>query len=91
MARFPRVSSVDTAARGTAVFHHGRVWHGSGPNASDAEFVPGMFAEGTGPIYARYRRLGDTAMDENYFPVTWRRDGYRTPGIASYLAQPLAN
>ena len=29
--------------------------------------------------------LADNALDENYFPVLWRDDGYRTPGIDRFL------
>ena len=39
----------------------------------------------TGSVYSRYKRLGDNEMDENYFPVLWRDDGYRTAAIESYL------
>lgn len=80
-------------------FHHGRLWHGSGKNSSEkprralvlhamqseVQYVPGEFSSGTGPVYSRYKRLGDNTLDENYFPVLWREDGYRTPGIGDYL------
>ena len=85
---------------GGGSFHHGWVWHGSGYNRSklprralvlhamrsDAEFDPAHLDSGTGAIYSRYKRLGDNVMDENYFPVLWREDGYRTPAIENYLA-----
>ena len=85
---------------GGGSFHHGWVWHGSGYNRSsrprrtlvlhamrsDAEFNPARLASGTGAIYSRYKRLGDNVMDENYFPVIWRADGYRTPAIERYVA-----
>ena len=29
-------------------------------------------------IYSRYRRHGDTAMDESFFPVLWDETGHRT-------------
>ena len=38
--------------------------------------------------YRRYKRLGDNEIDENYFPVLWREDGYRTPGIERFLQRP---
>jgi hypothetical protein len=25
-------------------------------------------------------------MDESYFPILWREDGYRTPWLDSYIA-----
>ena len=91
---------VEVAAGGGS-FHHGWTWHGSGANnssrprrslvlhamRSDVEYVPANFAQGIGPVYSRYRRLGDTQLDENYFPILWREDGYRTPQIETYLRQ----
>ncbi len=86
--------------RGGGSFHHGWTWHGSGYNRSPtprralvihAMPADSCFAEdpadlqfGTGPIYSRYKRLGDSVMDENYFPITWTRSGYRTPGLDAY-------
>jgi hypothetical protein len=29
-------------------------------------------------------------MDENYFPILWREDGYRTPGLDEYLVDASA-
>jgi ectoine hydroxylase-related dioxygenase (phytanoyl-CoA dioxygenase family) len=86
---------------GAGSFHHGWTWHGSGANnsgtqrralvlhamRSDVEYVPANFTSGTGPIYSRYKRLGDNRLDENYFPVLWREDGYRTPQIETFLGQ----
>jgi ectoine hydroxylase-related dioxygenase (phytanoyl-CoA dioxygenase family) len=80
---------------GSASFHHGWTWHGSGPNhsfgerralvvhcaSSEATFNRSGFTEGNGPIYSRYAHLGDDVMDENYFPITWAADGHRTPGL----------
>ena len=94
------IAYVEVAAGGGS-FHHGWTWHGSGPNHSDrprrslvlhamrcdVEYVPENFNQGIGPIYSRYKRLGDNQLDENYFPILWREDGYRTPQIDSYLGQ----
>ncbi|MXW61486.1 MAG: phytanoyl-CoA dioxygenase family protein [Acidimicrobiaceae bacterium] len=80
---------------GSAAFHHGWAWHGSGPNrsgshrralvlhcaSSEARFCRAGFGAGNGPVYTRYARLCDDQMDENHFPILWHRDGYRTPGI----------
>ena len=52
---------------------------------TDVEYQPSNFDQGIGPIYSRYKRLGDNLLDENYFPVLWREDGYRTPEIETYL------
>lgn len=87
--------------RGSGSIHHGWTWHGSGANtgssprrslvlhamSSSAEFVRDNFHQGTGPIYSRYARLDSSEMDENYFPIIWRRDGYSSSGIAQFLQQ----
>lgn len=79
---------------GDAVIHHGRTWHGSGPNradrprrslvahclSSEAEFHPTEISY----IYSRYRRWNTLAMDEAFFPILWREDGYRSPALAAY-------
>ena len=94
------IAYVEVPAGGGS-FHHGRTWHGSGANnsnnprrslvlhamRSDVEYVAENFTRGTGPIYSRYKRLGDNQLDENYFPILWREDGYRTPEIDSFLEQ----
>jgi ectoine hydroxylase-related dioxygenase (phytanoyl-CoA dioxygenase family) len=73
---------------GGASFHHFNTFHGSGPNTAsvhrravishlipaDAEFHP----EHVDPVYSRYRRVGDTAMDESFFPVVWGSGGRRS-------------
>ena len=41
-------------------------------------------------IYSRYRRVGDLAMDESFFPILWTHEGYRSPFLASYLARAAA-
>ena len=80
---------------GGGSFHHGWLWHGSGPNtsgrdrralvlhcaSSEARFDRSGFGQGNGPVYTRYARLTDDVMDENHFPILWTEDGYRTPGI----------
>ena len=53
---------------------------------SDARYAKEHLGKGNGPIYSRYRKLGSDDMDENYFPVLWRSDGYRTTMIDAYLA-----
>ena len=93
------IAYVEVPAGGGS-FHHGWTWHGSGYNRSDrprralvlhamrsdAAFNPARLNSGTGTIYSRYKHLGDNIMDENYFPILWREDGYRTPGIEEFLA-----
>jgi len=94
----PEIVYVEVNAGGGS-FHHGWTWHGSGANQgpnprrslvlhamrSDVEYQPPNFDQGIGPIYSRYKRLGDNRLDENYFPILWREDGYRTPEIETYL------
>ena len=89
---------VEVAAGGGS-FHHGHTWHGSGENLgteprraivlhamrSDVRYVTANLHEGIGPIYGRYRNLGNDEMNEEHFPIIWRDDGYRTPSIAEYL------
>ena len=81
---------------GGGSFHHGWTWHGSAPNRSDthrrvlvlhcasseARFHPPGFGEGNGPIYSQYACPDVDEMDEVHFPVLWRDDGYRTPGLS---------
>lgn len=97
----PEIAYVEVEAGGGS-FHHGGTWHGSGANPSsnprrslvlhamrsDVEYVPAHFDQGIGPIYSRYKRLGDNTLDENYFPILWREDGYRTPQIDHFLDGP---
>lgn len=93
------IAYVEVPAGGGS-FHHGHTWHGSGQNVArlprralvlhamqdTVEYVPSNFAEGIGPIYSRYKKLGDNTLDENYFPIIWRSDGYRTPQISKFLS-----
>lgn len=84
---------------GGGVFHSGRTWHGSGINfaavprrsvvahctTSEAEFS----SDDVGYIYSRYKKFGSAEMDESYFPITWRKDGYRSPFLDDYLAESM--
>lgn len=95
----PEICFVEVKAGGGS-FHHGKTWHGSGANPgknprrslvlhampAEVQYRPENFDQGIGPIYSRYKRLGDNNLDENYFPILWREDGYRTPLIDSFLA-----
>jgi ectoine hydroxylase-related dioxygenase (phytanoyl-CoA dioxygenase family) len=80
---------------GGGAFHAGWTWHGSNVNrsrrprrslvahcmSSEARFHPAV----TGYLYSRYKRFGDDAMDESFFPIIWRDDGYRSQFIGPYL------
>jgi 2-oxoglutarate-dependent dioxygenase len=73
---------------GGAAFHHFNTFHGSGPNTGgvhrravishlvpvDARFHP----QHVDPVYSRYRRVDDLALDESFFPIVWSRNGART-------------
>ncbi|MEQ8665510.1 MAG: phytanoyl-CoA dioxygenase family protein [Rhodospirillales bacterium] len=86
--------------KGGGSFHHGRMWHGSGNNTAKvprrslvlhampaaAEYNSDHLDAGIGPIYGRYKRLADDVMDENYFPILWRDDGYRSPVLDMFIS-----
>ncbi len=83
----PRLVPIEVKAGGAA-FHHHLTFHGSGPNTAlvhrravishfiraDTEF----HAVNVDPTYSRYRRVGDTALDESFFPLVWTSDGRRS-------------
>lgn len=90
------VDSIEVNA-GDVVFHHGKTWHGSGCNhtekarhtvvshcmSSNSRFHP----DNVGAIYGRYKKYGSTEMDESFFPVIYRRDGYRSACLKSFTEQ----
>jgi ectoine hydroxylase-related dioxygenase (phytanoyl-CoA dioxygenase family) len=85
---------------GGAAFHDGWTFHGSPPSErADRErrsIISHMLTTRTtwhptnvNPLYSRYRRPGETELDEAFFPVLWREDGHRTPWIDElWAAQP---
>jgi len=90
--------------KGGGSFHHGRTWHGSGPNrsnhprrtlvthclSSEAQFDLARIREGTGPWYGKYIHHGSDAMDEDYFPILWTKDGGRSRWIEPYVRSGAA-
>lgn len=90
----PEVVRVEVPAGG-GVFHHGRMFHGSGTNRTDAPrralVSHCMSSEAryhptnVGQIYGRYKRADSTEMDESFFPVLWTEDGYRSAFLDGYL------
>jgi ectoine hydroxylase-related dioxygenase (phytanoyl-CoA dioxygenase family) len=80
---------------GSAVFHHGRTWHGSRDNRGDAprravvahciSSVATFHPRHISYIYSRYKKVGSTDMDESHFPVLWTSEGYRTPWLDAYI------
>jgi ectoine hydroxylase-related dioxygenase (phytanoyl-CoA dioxygenase family) len=83
---------------GGAAFHHFNTFHGSGPNTATthrraviSHLVPAnarFHPEHVDPVYSRYRRVDDTTMDESFFPVVWKRDGYRTAWLDRLEFEP---
>ena len=82
---------------GGAAFHHGLCFHGSPPNerpdADRRAIISHMVTTDTTwhptlrhPLYSRYMRPDDLELDEVYFPIMWREDGYRTPYIESHFS-----
>lgn len=82
---------IEVPAGGAAV-HDGWVFHGSPPNErADAErraIISHLVSTetrwsdaGVHPIYSKYRRPGERELDEAFFPILWREDGYRTPWL----------
>ena len=84
---------------GGGAFHHGWIWHGSRENnrsnprrsivahcmASETRYHP----RNIGPVYSRYKRFGDGEMDESFFPILWRNDGYRSPHLDQYIKREI--
>lgn len=80
---------------GSAVFHAGEMWHGSGPNRTTDRMrrsigihllpLEARFSDRPGGyIYRRYQLTGDPELSESFFPITSGEDGYRTPWIDEY-------
>ena len=73
---------------GGATFHHFNTFHGSGPNTGDVDrravishLVPAdarFHPEHVDPVYSRYRKVSDLALDESFFPIVWTADGRRS-------------
>ncbi|MFC2973692.1 phytanoyl-CoA dioxygenase family protein [Azotobacter bryophylli] len=88
---------------GGGAFHDGWLWHGSRINKAavprralamhcfqdDIQFNPELMKIGNGPIYGRYKKFGSNEVDESYFPIIWREDGYRTPRLDEYLEKSI--
>jgi phytanoyl-CoA hydroxylase len=96
----PELVAVEVPA-GSCAFHHGRTWHGLCQTTrtegtfnsiglhtlpAHTQFHP---VNPPGYIYGRYKRVDDLRMDESFFPVLWQKDGYRSPHLADYCADPL--
>jgi ectoine hydroxylase-related dioxygenase (phytanoyl-CoA dioxygenase family) len=93
-----RLVPVEVEAGG-ASFHHHLTFHGSGPNTAGvhrraciSHLVPAetrFHPANVDPTYSRYRRVGDTAMDDSFFPVVWTRDGGRSAWLDAEVAEDV--
>ena len=91
----PEAVPIEVPAGGGAI-HHGRTWHGSRVNASGAprrSLVAHCMSSAArhhpdrlGPVYSRYKRFGDDSLDESFFPILWRDDGYRSSFLDPFVA-----
>ena len=82
---------------GGAAFHDGWTFHGSPPNErADAErrsIISHMVSTVTTwsdgaphPIYSRYRRPGESDLDDAFFPVLWSEDGARSAWLGDWVS-----
>ena len=85
---------------GSAAFHTGWIWHGSGPNTRPGNIrrsysVHMIPAESKHHprirhrAYSRYFPPGKLDFNEDFFPVLWSEDGYRTAWLDEYADQPI--
>jgi len=84
---------------GGGAFHQGWTWHGSDINHTErprrSVVAHCMSSENqfhgdrVSSIYSRYKRFGDNGMDESFFPITWRTDGYRSSFIPAYVEREI--
>jgi len=85
LKNFKKTSMITIKAKtGALVFHHGRMWHGSGLNRStnnrisiSIHFMPSnsKFSEKIiNPVFTRYKKFTTNEMDENFFPIVWTKN-----------------
>ena len=89
------------APTGHVVLHHARVWHGSGPNVtesearkvlvsqartSDVRYADAPPKDPISQMFRKYKHHGSNVPDEDYHPIIWREDGYRSPWLDEYLS-----
>ncbi|CAH6420301.1 Phytanoyl-CoA dioxygenase (PhyH) [uncultured virus] len=87
--------------RGGGGIHHGLLFHGSGQNHSEyrprrslaIHFVSSeaKFSNKVNYIYGRYKHHNSNVMDEDFFPITYTRTGYRTPFLTEYCKDITVN
>lgn len=80
--------------KGGGSIHHGWLWHGSGPNhrnvprrslVSHCISADAAFTDVVNPVYSRYKRAGDSQMDEAHFPVLWHAETGASRFIEPYV------
>lgn len=80
---------------GSVVFHHGKIWHGSGFNKTSKDRVSLSihFMDGKSkfhpkiksPYFNHYKKFNSLDMDESFFPITWSNKGKKTKFIKNYI------
>jgi hypothetical protein len=103
-ANAPRDAEIEIVAlevpAGTAAFHSGWTWHGSGPNTrpgTERRSYTAHFLNGEAtyhptvrdPIFSRTYVPGQAALDDSLFPVLWSDDGNRSAWLDHYLAESV--
>jgi hypothetical protein len=83
----PTIAS-PTVPQGGCAIHHQDTWHGSGPNFSidlprralALHYIRAdvTFIDRPDYIYGRYKLRDSNQIDETFFPIVYRPDGYRT-------------
>ncbi len=98
----PELVVVEIPAGGCAL-HHGRTWHGlCQTTRTEGTFhsiglhtLPAQARFHTvnppGYIYGRYKLIGQSQMEESFFPVLWTNTGYRSPHLEQYCEDGLLN
>ena len=83
---------------GSAAFHTGWIWHGSGPNTRpgnirrsySVHMIPATsrhHPQIRHRAYSRYFPPGERNFSDDFFPVLWSADGYRTSWLDGYAEQ----
>jgi len=95
----PEIVPVEVPAGGCA-FHDGGTWHGSDTNRADPprrsavahcmSSAARFHTTRVSYIHNRYKRVGDTAMDQSFFPIVWTQAGDRTAFLDDYMRRGSA-
>ncbi|KAK5581913.1 hypothetical protein RB653_003493 [Dictyostelium firmibasis] len=86
-----------TVKAGGCSIHHGKLWHGSNTNPSSFKgrmvvtihFIPGdsEFNPNLKPHFSfgRYKIFGSNRLEESFYPITYSKNGYKSPIIPSLM------